>query len=126
LGPDFPADALRLDILTLRRAPRPFDLVADVLRPERRDDADVTRLPNGNALLEYERDSSEEAGDFRLWFWELANSVAGECFRVAFFSDTTRASELREERVRELIDVLRSEIAVAEFASLQPFERSAE
>jgi hypothetical protein len=112
---------LRLDVLSAQKAG--CDRAEDVLRIGGEARGAIESLPNGNAMTESEKASSEDGKPLRTWSWHLANVPAPACLRLAVFSLTLAADEADTAAARELVATVRGELAQGRFAPLQEFER---
>ncbi len=107
---------LRLDILTFEKnGELPAEPARSVLESSKRT-GELQVLDNGNAVLEYRKTTTEDGDELVIYFWEVANFVPPNHFRLAIFSHTILVEEASDSAIRSEIDLLRSEITASIFS----------
>jgi hypothetical protein len=87
------------------------------------DHPDPETLPNGNALLRYEKTIQEDEDEYYEVYWEIANPVAPHHLRLAIFVFTVLEEQKNDDDVKLTIEMLNHEIPAAVFAKDLEFER---
>jgi hypothetical protein len=81
----------------------------------------ITPLPDGNAMLTYQKDTVEETENLRIYFWQITNYVSNKLVRVAVFSYTILAGQESDSPIANELEIIREQIPKATFA-IEPGE----
>jgi hypothetical protein len=113
---------LRLNVITMKsRRDMTEDSIQDAIvkvLPGPGHDREVTRLPNGNAMVRYIEPASENGEELQLHYWEVANPLPPRTMRLAVFSYSMLAAQASDPTVRAELELLDKLISEAEFAKV--------
>jgi hypothetical protein len=115
---DTDAGTLRLNILTFAsKTPVTTRTALALLEPRREEyQGQLTDLGHGNALLRY-TDTAEEDGDpLTIHYWQIANVVPPNHFRLAIFSYTVPTDLADDDDVAAEVAMMDEELRACKFA----------
>jgi hypothetical protein len=114
---DNDSGTLRLNVLTFAsKTPVTTRTAMSLLEARRQEDeGTLIDLGNGNALLRY-TDVAQEEGEFlTIHYWQIANVVPPNHFRLAIFS-YTKPTELADDDMATDVAMMEEELRVCRFA----------
>lgn len=79
------------------------------------DEADVERLPNGNAIAHYAEEGEDDGEGVFVFHWLLANVIPPAHGRIAAFTYTILSSQVEDPAQAETVKMLDHEIRNAHF-----------
>jgi hypothetical protein len=115
-GAEAGSATLRVSLITSRgpegRSPKAIDVLGGC---ERKGGSSPVVLENGNAYCEYSESLEDDGTPIRIYWFEVANHVPPNHFRLALFSLTVDEREVLKAPTTDLIVMFREQFRAAEF-----------
>jgi hypothetical protein len=110
---------LRLNILTFAsKTPVTARTAMSLLEPRRQEyQGELIDLGHGNALLRYTEEAEEDGEALTIHYWQIANVVSPNHFRLAIFSYTVATELDDDEDVAAEVAILEEELRACTFAA---------
>jgi hypothetical protein len=116
---DSDTGTLRLTMLTLHsQTPVTTRTAIEALEAYAEEyEVEIVELGDGNALIHFEEQEEEDGEELTMFYWQIANVVPPDHFRIALFSYTVLTSQIDDEGVQAELEMLHRELRSCRFSA---------